>query len=233
MENPWNEIIENYEQYKNEKNFILKNERKIISEFQKRNKNDRYKIHEYILPFPFIGNIANPQIVLLMNNPGFDEIELEKGFYEQFHKEFLNNLKGKSNLHCFDDEYVKYSDYWLIKLKGLIALFDKKSISEKICMINYFPYSSSKFKDFYKSDKTNFLENGYLKSQEYNFEIIKKAMDLNALFVIVRGKKNWFKAIPSLENYKNTHHTNSYLNSAITENNCKNFYDKILEKLKN
>ena len=230
MKNPWIEITENYNSYKDERNFILKEDRNIINEFNCKNK-EVFQIKEYILPFPFLGNVENSEILILLNNPGFDEEELKKGYYDKFHSEIKDSYQGNQKMYCFEDEYIQYSDYWNKKLGNLIEKFGKRTIAEKISIVNFFPYSSSRYKDFSKRDKSNFLKNGYLHSQIYNFEIVKNAMDRKALIIIVRGRKNWFKAVDGLESYINTFKTNSYLNSSITKNNCRDFFDKILERL--
>lgn len=230
MKNPWIEIKENHNDYLNSKNFILNDDRDIIEEFNLRNKHEKFKIHKNILPFPYLGNVNNPQILILVNNPGFDNKEFKNGFYGNFHEEIIASYEGNKPMYCFDDDYIKFSDYWFKKLKSLISQFSKEEVSKKIGIINYFPYSSEKFKDFTKKEKSRFLVNGYLKSQEYNFELIRNAIISKTLIIIVRGKNNWFSAIPELKEYENTFSTNSYLNSSISENNCTGFYDKILKK---
>lgn len=230
MTNPWLEIKNKYSEYKNEENFILGDERKIVKEFNTKTKNENFKIHKYILPFPYVGNVNKPEILILVNNPGFDTKELENGYYKEFHDEILESYEGNKPMYCFDDEYVKFSDYWFKKLGVLINKFGKEKVSNKISIINYFPYSSTKFKDFSKKTKKEYLENEYLKSQQYNFELVENAMNSNALIIIVRGRKNWYKSVDGLKDYKNKFETNSYLNSSITPNNCKGFFDKIEEK---
>ena len=56
-------------------------------------------------------------------------------------------------------------------------------------------------------------------------------MSRNAIIIITRSKKIWFKAIPELEKYQNLYFTNSYLNTIISENNLPKAFPKILEKL--
>lgn len=218
MENPWKEFVKKMD----DDNLVLEKEKLLISEFNFTTK-EEYRIHTNIAPAPFMGNFENAEILILMLNPGFDEKENERKFYSEYKSYWLNEIQRKKSstysLFCLEERYCEYSDYWLNKLMPLINVSSKEKISEKICKIQFFPYHSKKYKKIpiRLLKKHNFDK--YLPSQLYNFEIVKKAMERNAIIIIPRAKKQWFEAIKELPDYQKKYSTNSYQNIILSEKN--------------
>ncbi|OYU85466.1 MAG: hypothetical protein CFE24_01915 [Flavobacterium sp. BFFFF2] len=231
MKNPWEKFIEDFD----EKNLILEEEKAVIDKFNQ-NVNETYKIHTEIMPAPFMGNVKTAPILLLVLNPGYDEKEEENGFYKDckhFWKSEIQHIQSipELPLFCLDEKYISYSDYWAKKLKPLTLITSKEKVAKNICKIQFFPYHSKKFKSI---TKKILVENGfdkYLPSQQYNFELVKKAMERNSIIIILRSKKMWFEAIPELEKYENLHVTKSYLNTILSENNLLEAFPKIVNIL--
>lgn len=231
MKNPWIEFVENLE----ETNLVLKEDKAVIDRFNQ-STNETFKVHREIMPAPFMGNVQSAQILLLLLNPGYDEKEEIKGYYKEYKPYWKNEIQHIQSipelpLFCLDQKYIEYSDYWNNKLKPLILKTSKEKVAKNICQIQFFPYHSKKFKSI---SKKILIENGfdkYLTSQKYNFYLVEKAMERNAIIIILRSRKMWFEAIPKLEKYENLYFTNSYLNTILSENNLSETFPKIVNIL--
>jgi len=217
MLNPW----ENLEKNSNE--FILPADKPIINEFNGFISNEEFKIRTEILPFPFVGNVLEAPVVLLMLNPGYDEKEREKGFYEKFKDIFWKQLHHKYGemdypYYCLNPDLNSYSDYWPKRFKQITDVTTELEFSKHVCNIQFFPYSSQKMNwdGFNKA-----LKGKYLTSQEYNFVLVKNAMRRNALIIFLRkGSQNrWYKAIEGLQEYKKQYIAKSPFGAYLTEGN--------------
>lgn len=227
MNNPWKKLP------KQNNFYVLEEDAPFINQFNEslsHDKKEHFRIHTEIMPAPFMGDILNSKIVILTLNPGFDNTENGNGYYkvykEYWEKQIVHQFPDPNYpLFCFEKKYVTYSNYWQIKLNPLIEVSSTEKVAKNISIIQFFPYHSLKYKDFPKS-----ILNGYLESQKYNFELVKMAINRNALIVIQRGKNLWFKAIPELEKLeieKTLYKTNSYLNPIMSENNLPDAFEKI------
>ena len=226
MENPWKNFANNI----SSGNFILAEDSNVIESFNK-DVNDDYKIHTEIMPAPFMGDVLNSNVVILTLNPGYDKKEVDNGYYtnyKNYWKKQIEHILPVPNLplFCLEEEYIKYSDYWDKKLKPLIEISSREKVAKNISVIEYFPYLSKKYKSIYKRTL-----NGYLKSQEYNFYLVKKAIERNAVIVLMRGEKLWLKAVPELHELNNLYKTNSYLNPIFSEKNLPEAFDLIIKNL--
>ena len=225
MENPWtafqNNAKHNY--------LVLDSDKAVIDKFNG-TANEMFRIHTEIMPAPFMGNVFEVPVLLLLSNPGFDEEEERRNYYNLFRHYWENEILHKPTipdlpLFCLEDTYCEYSDYWQKKLKDLIQATSKEKVARNIAIVQFFPYTSKKYKNIPKK-----ILSGYLKSQEYNFYLIRKAMERKATIIILRAKKLWFDAIPSLKEYENRCFTNSYLNTTLSRGNLKAF-DEIVKKI--
>jgi len=221
MRNPWIDFDKNISQ----KNLVLSEEKQIIKLFNER-ANEDHKIYTDIMPAPFMGDVLRSKIVLLTLNPGYDKKEKKCGFYTKYKDTWYNHIKSPNKpLFCFDKEYIKYSNYWVKKLKPLIEISNEKIVAKNISVIQFFPYHSLKYKNIPKR-----ILDGYLKSQEYNFYLVKKAIERKAVIIIMRSEKLWFKAVPELEKLKKqnkVHRTNSPQNPTLSEINLPTAFNSI------
>lgn len=234
LQNPWLNLVTDT----NRKNFILKEEQSIINKFNSKVSAD-YKIHDNIFPAPFMGDVHYAPIIILMLNPGYDEKEDTGGtnYYLTYTNWWMLQIQHqlpypKLPLFCLEEEYRQKSDYWYKKLKPLIDVSNDEKVAHKIAKVQFFPYHSIKYKALYKRLIKEAGFNSYLPSQDYNFELVRKALDRNAEIIIPRSKKLWYEAIPELEKYPNKHITKSYRNPILSENNLgtqsfKNILDKL------
>jgi hypothetical protein len=219
IENPWLTLATD----RSRKDFILKEEQSITAKFNAKVLED-YKIHTSIFPAPFMGNVHIAPVIILVLNPGYDEKEEEAGYYRNYESWWLKQIQHISPvedlpLFCLDDEYIKQSPYWMQKLQPLINKVGVEKVAKNIAKIQFFPYHSRKFKPISKKLLQQEGFHYYLPSQEYNFQLVRKAMEREALIIIPRSKKFWYEAIPELRNCPNIHITKSYGNIIFSENN--------------
>lgn len=248
MENPWGKLIEEIKEEGFNGNYVLKEEQAILEKFNEKlknfsNKDKEFSIHTEIMPAPFMGDVHNAPIVILMLNPSYDSMEDERGYYKNYRSYWKDEIVHIPSIHDYpffalDIEYCKFSPYWENKLKFLLEHTDRATLAKKICTIQLFPYHSKNYKPIYKKliKEENFDK--YLPSQKYNFELVKNAMARNAIIIIARGKKEWYEAIPALaildgsEKYENQHFTRSSQNITISRNNLPDVFDEIIKKIK-
>lgn len=226
MTNPWEKLE------KNSSEFILQEDRQIIKEFNSKNSKEEFKIHTDILPFPFVGNVLEAPIVLLMLNPGYEQQERDNGFYNEFKDIFWKQLNHKYDemeypYYCLNPVIFSYSDYWPKRLKKAIIGITEQEFSKKVCNIQFFPYSSKNM-DWSYFKKT--LKNNFLESQEYNFYLVRKAMERNALILFPRrgSQHKWYNVIEGLKDYENQYVAKAPFGAYITENN---FSKEVINKI--
>ncbi len=235
MKNPWNELTSK----DGITDYILKSELPVINKFNElqriisKDEYYNYHIHTRILPAPFMGDVMNSPIVLLTLNPGWDEEEAKKDFYNKYSAYWITMLTHEFPipdlpLFCLDEEYAESSPYWVNKLIPLIEETSKEAVARNISVIQFFPYQSKKYKGMNKK-----LSNGFLESQKYNFDLVKKAIDRKALIIILRGRRIWKDAVEELKEYPRLKYTNSVLNPILSENNLgSDVFHEIMEKIK-
>lgn len=233
MKNPWIEFCKSLD----DTNLILREEKDVIEQFNAK-ASEEFKIHTEIMPAPFMGDVRNAPIVILMLNPGYDPKEEERGFYSEYKHFWQNEIQHIPSitdlpLFCLDEQYCKFSPYWNDKLKPIISVAGKDKVAKHICKIQFFPYHSKKYKNIPKKILKNGNFDKYLPSQEYNFQLVRKAISRNAIIIIPRAVKIWEEAIEELKDYKNKYSTNSYGNIILSEKNLGKGYLKVIETLNN
>jgi len=227
MENPWIEFMKNPQN----ECLILDEDKLVIEKFNE-TANDTFRIHTEIMPAPFMGNVFEAPVLLLLTNPGYDDEEARKDYYNNYRHYWENEIQHKPSipdlpLFCLDDKYIEKSNYWYKKLIHLINATSKEKVAKSIAKIQFFPYTSRKFKNI-----PNKILPGYLKSQKYNFYLVQLAMERGATIIILRSKKLWYKAIPSLEYYENKCITKNPRNTVLSKGNLERFDEvvKIINK---
>ena len=219
MNNPWRQLS-------NKKPFILKEDLDLVNSFNRKTKNNKFKIRTDLLPDPYIGNPKAP-IILLNLNPGIggEEPKLhKKSFFIKACK--ANLLHNKQGFYYFKKEFKNTSGYnwWQKKLKGLLGIINEQKLGQNIFVIEYFPYHSKSFK------APNFL----LPSQQYNKFLIQEALKRNdkPIIVLMRGKKLWLKLIPELRSYPLLYELRSTQAASLSRKNLGELvFRKILTKL--
>lgn len=108
MENPWTEFQNNPKK----DYFILEADKLVVDKFNEA-ANEKFRIHTEIMPAPFMGNVLKAQVLLLLLNPGFDEEEERKNYYNLYRSYWENEIQHKHTipnlpLFCLDDDYIHF-----------------------------------------------------------------------------------------------------------------------------
>jgi hypothetical protein len=163
-------------------------------------------LHIGLFPQPYIGNLANATIFILMLNPGFSPSNY---FIEQnspeYKKAYIRNLRQENS----NDDYPfiflnpKFSwhpgfGYWQRKLQTIIEAHSKQSgttyqesmrqISQKLVCLELFPYPSS---GFGSNSLLNKLPSVVLMQKYVRDLVIPKVQEDEAIIIVTRSIKNW------------------------------------------
>lgn len=184
-----------------------------------------YQFHPEVLPEPYLGRVDAP-IVLLNANPGFS-METAPFFGQPHVQRFArcNLLHEKLEYPFFLldpalDATQSGARWWSEKLKPLLQKVSRKQVANTICCIEFLPYRSNKFKP--TKDR--------LYSQNYSFHLVRQAMQRNAVLIIMRSAKHWYRAIPELQQYPQLFELLNPQNVVVSSGNCPNGFP-LIERL--
>lgn len=229
MDNPWLNIP-------TEPPYVLPEDRAAVEEFNRaHDQSHEHFLHvNELLPEAFMGAEDAP-VVLLSNNPGFSRLEERERFRQQ--PTVLEWMR--KNLHHEQLDYPFYyldpafdeNDWWVVRLRPLIEHFNRfgqngrQLVAKSVLNVVYFPYPSRKF--------------GHrrlpLTSQNYGFDLVRRAVERKAVVVLLRsGKANqraWLKAVPKLDGYDHFHLGSNPQAPYISRGNCPMFFDKVVQAI--
>lgn len=189
---------------------LLKNNKKINCDFEgfisevDNLFDESSQLHTGLIPVPYVGNLKNASIYLLMINPGFGPND----YYSEYHCDsFRNELKD--NLIQKDMDNKQYplfylnpqychtggGQYWLKKFGSIIRKLNKelvlgyentlKLVAKNVCVLELFPYHSKNFN----------ISNRIIRDLE-STKVIKEYLDKllkenNKIVLCLRQPKNW------------------------------------------
>jgi len=192
-------------------------------------KNPRVVLQLESLPEPFIGDITNAKVLLLVANPGHCDYDTSAHREEIFRNPILANLRQERRDYPFYplDPALKKSPasyYWLQRLKYLLSARDPKKVAQKLCVVEWHGYHSYNFHGI------SWIKRNPIPSQAFTFAMVKKALaDKNRLVVVMRNKGEWEAAVGDLSQC--AFHGNPR-NSTITPANTKSpAFERILAAL--
>ncbi len=208
IENPWRKLPI-------ESPFVLRSDEPAIKKHNVKFKNrSPFKIQTtQVIPEPYVGNVATAKVLILLLNPGYDYRNRKSHSDPAFRAALLKNLRHEKTewpFYFFNPDFCDKlhpgCDWWLRKTKKLRQHVCIEQLSQKLAVVEWFPYKSTQFKSGCK-----------VPSQQYSFELVRQAMSRDAV-LIIRSKTRWLKTIPELNTYKNALEFSSQ-NAAITPNN--------------
>lgn len=213
IENPWPLLP------KSGNNYILQIDQIKVSNHNHK-ADDNYRFHPELLPEPFIGNVSAP-IVALNANPGYDESDADIHSTPEIKKIMLDNL-----LHNYSGFYYLSREldnsggaaWWRKKLRRLIKDTSTEAVSGNLMVIESMAYHSRKFK---------FIN---LPSQLYSCQLVERAIEREAIVLIMRSKNVWFELVPRLNTYKNLIIMNNPQQTYFSPGNMPR-YNEVVEKL--
>jgi len=141
--------------------------------------NDPLWINTGRMAEPRLGDIDAP-IVLLQLNPSYDKREFNIA-------ELRLSLVDEHAAHA---GLLDAENRWWQKraFSKLMRIYDGDRLSRRICSIEYFPYASLRFNHAHIR----------LPTQQYQFDLVRRALSRNATFIVTRGFNLWSGAIPEL-----------------------------------
>jgi len=176
---------------------------------------DEYKsyFHFNLIPIPYIGDIKNAKIYILMLNPGFGILDY---YAESKDKELKNSLidnlhqKGLDPSYPFiflnpkflwhgGGQYYENKFKWLIKeVKDDKSYTQKLSyIAKKVAILQLVPYHSKSYHS--KSYLPIKLESSKIMLDFVEKELVPKAKDDKICIICPRGEKYWEEATDNKE----------------------------------
>lgn len=220
MNNPWAQLP-------NKQPYVLTSDAYYIERFNQTTDLD-HQIHTEILPEPFLGSLEKASLVLLNLNPGFDDQDLIWHKRPDFVQENAKNLLHESNppFYLLNQKFSNSAGYmwWYKHLKELVEKKGLEDVANSTMCIEFFPYHSRRFKRIGKK----VLPDKYLPSQQYSFDLVRRAILMNKTILIMRCEKTWIEAVPELVNY-GYFRINNWQSPYVSRNNTsQGFFNTIL-----
>jgi hypothetical protein len=191
-----------------------------------------------VLPEPFIGRPDAP-IVLLNLNPGFVPGDDE----DRNSDESLIEIVRNNHLHRFGAFPFYYLDpafadsggyrWWGWNEAGrrrragilwpLIEVIGQEVVANNVFCAEYFPYAST---------DGGIAGSIRAPSSEYTFELVRAALDREALVIILRSARQWEEAVPSLCDYRWRFSASNRRYPIISEGNCSDGFRRAVDLLR-
>ncbi len=203
--------------------FVLKCDRPFVDHFNQVRAKDNTRIHTDLLPEPYFGN-QNAQVVILLLNPRVGKSDANLHGTPEFARSLRAALGSSSEqihfyLSC--ESRGTGSMWWERTCKALLTEVTKDELSRRLLTVEYSPYHS---KGFGHGDYR-------LPSQEFGFNLVRRAIDRNALIVCMRGERFWLGAIPQLATHKRVLKLRNPRSASLSPGNLDDF-KKLLAALR-
>ena len=175
-------------------------------------KPDDTRLHLGLLPTPFMGDMCNASIYVLMLNPGLSPCDYY-GEYQisPFRQAVLANLrqeqlKGVMPFISLDPQFAWHSgfDYWHGKLGGVILKLAKarkttfaearSELGAKLAVVQLVPYHSASFTD--RGRLLDRLHSVKLAGEFVRKTVAERVRDKQAIAIVVRQVKRWSGYLP-------------------------------------
>lgn len=207
--------------------YILDMDRDSIKQYNERRRADEKKVIVASIPEPFIGNPQSATVVLLNLNPGHSENDAKAHTDPAFRTAMIHNLRHEPQEYPFYSLNSKFAwtpagIWWRAHTSKLHkAGLEWAAISERLLVIEWFPYHSK------KSGLPNHV---VCPSQEYSFQLAKDMLDKKRIVIGMRSKRYWLNVdqriqdVPFLKNPQNPH--------ISVANAGKELFEQIVEALR-
>jgi hypothetical protein len=198
---------------------------------------DRRLLVKRLMPEPYIGDLNAP-VLLLSNNPGAGD-----GTRHRATSKFQEQIRANLHQSLVEYPFIYLADgltttnpnmrWWEKRVKCLLrhngnkrlaAMVEKKclkhlghvprqftlsELSRSLLNVVYFPYASKKYPRF----------KGTLRSQEFGFNLVREAMNRQALIVFLRSPRKWHETIPELKAYPRRCEVSNFQNPTLNPGN--------------
>ncbi len=164
-----------------------------------------------LLPQPFMGNLENAEIYILMLNPSIGkndrrdekDAEYRRAVKSTFQQEWSSD---ESRFTFLDPKFKSHGGYkyWNRKLKGVIRCLAadrgcdyakaRDELASKLALIQLFPYRSVRFNTGRLLDK---LPSVSFAQEFVEVRVVDRVHNGNAVAIVVRGLRHWEPYLPS------------------------------------
>jgi hypothetical protein len=222
MQNPWTRLPE-CEPY------VLRDDRELIEQFNV-DAAEAHRVRLDLVPEPYLGRPDAP-IVLLNLNPGAGEQraspEALAHSSPEFRRRSFSSLRHESRPYPFYllDPAVKMpgNAWWTQKLKWWIRDTSLLDVASHVACVELHPYHSLRYS--HRMPR--------VPSQEYSFELVRRALHRGAHIVFMRARRQWLSVIPELAAYAHVSELSSKQNVCLSPRNLGDRYEVLLEALRN
>jgi len=199
--------------------YILECDRTAIESYNHNATTEGFHIATELLPEPFLGDIAAPLVILLLN-PGVSSEDFAWQGIQANRSLILDGIQGRRGIH-FHIEHEASSPgarWWHRVSRHLCDHFGREVVARRLMAVQYFPYHSKRF------------GHARLKipSQKYGFSLVSAAVQRGALIVCVRGRWLWQEAVPELKTYPRFSELKNPRNASLSPGNSARF-DEMLD----
>ena len=182
--------------------------------FYSPDRNRDRRLHLGLLPGPFVGDVLNASIYVLMTNPGVTRDDYREYEEPVFRRALLANLKlerldGVLRFLCLDRQFAWHDGfkYWNSKVglgKTVQELASRWGISEpearteigdKLAVIQLFPYHSANGPS--DSKWLNSLPSVRLAGEFVRDTVAKRVREKQAIVIAMRRVKRWNQYLPA------------------------------------
>jgi hypothetical protein len=221
MENPWRDLRPSEDSY------VLEMDRQCITQHNEIVGEKKTRFIVGSIPEPFIGNHDSPRVVLLGKNPGHAAQVKKDHSDANFQMAIFRNLRHEPQEYPFYPMNPSFKKtgagiWWRAHTRELqddLGANYEVTLGKWLLAIEWFPYPSERF-------ARPKIECG---SQKYSFQLAKRMLDKNVLFVGMRGKREWAEVDPRFEQVP---FLNSPQNVCLSRGNTKNgLYARIMNAL--
>jgi hypothetical protein len=200
--------------------YVVDSDRKLIELFNATAKPE-HVVHLEHHPEPFLGNPDAP-VVLLCLNPGYSS-DCDRWYGDPV---FANRARASLvhepspyPFHLLDpSQPAPGHHWWSRKLRPLINATSLQAVARGVLCVEFFPYHSERF--------------GHTKlrvpSQEYSFDLVRRAIARDAWIVFMRSERLWFSVVPELASYRRLMRTRSVQNPVISPRNVEGEFDDLV-----
>ena len=178
-----------------------------------------------LMPVPFNGDPKAPVIILALN-PGWSPrdggVHRDATFRRLVRESLAHQRVIRPFMPLDGDPTRPGAQWWRRNLKAVLAEVGEDRAAEHICCLEYFPYHSRVFAHATLR----------LPSQEYTFELLRRALARKAVVVLTRGTRLWMGAVPALASYPLLICTSNPRSASISPRNCGPAFRRIINQLR-
>jgi hypothetical protein len=192
--------------------YVLPEDRPFVESWNKQAANERKRLHTEVVPEPFVGQRAAPVVVLQLNPAWRD---LPDAHPPDLNAAIRGNLGDDPAGHVhpgFLDRFTETSGSWWRRRWRAVMQHSGlgfEDLAERVLAVEWYGY--------YSHDWANLPVT--LPSQWFSFDLVKRAVEREAVILITRGWRVWPVAVPTLLTYRRVFATRSARNAYISAGN--------------